>query len=95
MKVVWRTPASLDLISLAENHAAYGARFANNILDRIEAQVALLEQFPFAGRPGQISGTKERPVPGTPYVIHYQIEAEEISILNILHGARKFPPEPE
>jgi len=94
MKVVWQTPASLDLVALVENHTAYSVSFANAILDRIETQMALLERFPYIGRSGQVPGTRERTVPCTPYVIIYQIDQGELFILNILHGARNFPIDP-
>ncbi len=93
MKIIWQTPASLDLVAIAEYHAAVSPSFANLILDRVEAQMPLLERFPFIGRSGHVAGTRERVVPGTPYILIYQIDQDEIVILNILHGARNFPPE--
>ena len=93
MRLVWHTPASLDLVALAENHAVYSENFANAILDRIDAQMALLGRFPYLGRPGLVEGSRERPIPGTPYLIIYGIGQDELFILNILQGARNFPPE--
>jgi plasmid stabilization system protein ParE len=47
--------------------------------------------MPYAGRIGRVAGTREIPVPGTPYLVAYRIVERMIHVLAILHGAQKWP----
>jgi len=40
------------------------------------------------GRAGRRSGTRELPVPGTPYLLVYRVKRESVQMLAVLHGAR-------
>ena len=52
-----------------------------------------LDRLPRLGRPGSESGTRQLVVPGTPYKIFYRIIGhDEVELLRVLHGARKWPP---
>lgn len=51
----------------------------------------MLSDHPAMGRPGRVLGTREMVVPGTAYVIPYRVVANEVQILRVLHGARKWP----
>jgi toxin ParE1/3/4 len=57
----------------------------------IKNSIALLKQHPALGRPGRIIGTRELVVPDTPYIIPYRIKEDEIQILRVFHGSRKWP----
>lgn len=50
-----------------------------------------LSNFPSMGRPGRVSGARELVVSGTPYIIPYRVRDEEVEILRVFHGARKWP----
>jgi len=50
--------------------------------------------MPRMGRIGRIAGTRELVLSGTPYVVIYDLRNmdEQIYILRVLHGARRWPP---
>jgi len=66
-------------------------RNADLVNSRILRSVELLAEMPHVGRPGRIPGTRERIVGKTPYILVYRIDADEIRILRVLRGARKWP----
>lgn len=53
--------------------------------------VSRLKDFPFMGRRGLIAGTREV-IPHESYRVVYQVEGQTISILTIIHTARRWPP---
>jgi toxin ParE1/3/4 len=46
-----------------------------------------------AGRDGRVAGTREPVIPGTPFLVAYRIEKNEVRILAVLHAAREWPEE--
>lgn len=57
----------------------------------IQAAVSHLVQFPEAGRPGRVDGTRELVVPRLPFIVAYRIKESHVDVLAILHAARKWP----
>ena len=57
----------------------------------LRAILAKLPAFPRLARPGRVSGTHERRVAGTPYIIVYEIqdEPDAIVVIAVAHGARQ------
>jgi len=53
--------------------------------------VKRIGQVPQSGRTGRIGGTREAVVPGTAYIVVYQISVQRIEILGVWHGARRWP----
>ena len=46
------------------------------------------------GVAGRVEGTRERFIPGTPYVVVYEIFSQtDLYILRIRHTSMKWPPE--
>jgi toxin ParE1/3/4 len=64
---------------------------AKQLVGRIFSAVGMLTHHPLAGRQGRVHGTRELVVAGTPYIVAYRVHREEIQILAILHGARRWP----
>lgn len=50
-----------------------------------------LRYFPLAGRTGRSTGTREWVVRNYPYILVYEIEADESWILGVFHGAQDRP----
>ena len=96
----WTEPASTDFLGIvawlqARNPAA-AAEAARHILDAVE----ILNEHPFAGKPGRSPDTRELGVTRYPCLIVYSVEPEarfseghQIAVLRVLHEAMLWPPE--
>jgi len=91
VKVEWHPLARLDLLEIVAYIAKDSEGAAYRLYDEIERQVALLRKMPRIGRIGRRKGTRELVVAGTPYIAAYRVQAKEILILRLLHGARRWP----
>jgi toxin ParE1/3/4 len=58
---------------------------------RFEAAARRLADHPFSARLGEIPGTREL-IPHPSYRIVYQVDADSVQILNVIHTARQWPP---
>ncbi|HEX7758991.1 MAG TPA: type II toxin-antitoxin system RelE/ParE family toxin [Caulobacteraceae bacterium] len=91
MKLRWSRHAFDDRIAIFDYIKADSPRAAMAIDERIDARAEGLSDFPESGRPGRAIGTRELVVTGTPYIIIYQLTADAVRILRIVHGARRWP----
>jgi toxin ParE1/3/4 len=93
MKIRWTTPATEELAAAYEYIAAENQSAAQRLTNEIWEAVDMLGRYPKAGRRGRVVGTRELVVGGTPFVIAYRIEKNELQVLAVLHAARKLPDE--
>jgi toxin ParE1/3/4 len=93
VKVRWSARAEADLEALVTYIARDSVAAALTIQERLLDAAYRLGDFAERGRKGRISGTRELVVTGTPYVVVYKLEADELSILHVVHGAQDWPPE--
>ena len=50
--------------------------------------------FPYRGRLGRVSGTRELPLPPLPFIVVYRILGlDAVEIVNVIHGSQRWPPE--
>ena len=65
---------------------------AGRVVTEIRASARLLIEFPHMGRAGEVAGTREWVVRGSPYLIVYEINTAgaEIWVLGVFHGARNW-----
>jgi toxin ParE1/3/4 len=91
VKVEWHPRARVDVIEAIEYIAAENLDAAYRVHDAIAGQIKLLARHPEMGRTGRVSGTRELVVVGTPYLAAYRITGKTVTILRVLHGARKWP----
>jgi toxin ParE1/3/4 len=91
VRVDWRPAAREDLLDIADHIDIDNPVGAVAILDVIELQVAMLAEHPRMGRPGRLRNTRELVVNHTPYVVAYRIDESAVTILRVMHGARKWP----
>ncbi|HTB33607.1 MAG TPA: type II toxin-antitoxin system RelE/ParE family toxin [bacterium] len=90
-KVRW-TETALKYLEAAVLYVAEDSPpAAKNLATRIYIGVQILSEHPEIGRPGRCKGTRELVISGTPYVIPYRIKGDQVEILRVLHGARKWP----
>lgn len=91
MKVILRESAGADLQRIcawiAKDSPKNARSVATRILDTIDNTIA---HFPYLGRVGKASGTREWVMRGLPYIIVYRVddEREAVTVLAIFHGAQ-------
>jgi toxin ParE1/3/4 len=92
MKIEWSANAVADLQNISEFIERDRNLDTANRISRafFEAAQSLL-RLPYRGRLGRVEGTRELLVLPLPYVVVYRIAAERILIVNIVHGAQRWP----
>jgi len=92
MRIVWTRRATQHL------RAAYNywrkeksEDAADLMLERIFSTVELLENHPEMGRPGRVPASRELALNPLPFLIAYRVPRNQIEIVALLHGARKWP----
>lgn len=93
MRVRWTTPAREQLVSAYEYLAAENRAAAARIAEQIWESTQLLARHPMAGREGRVAGTRELVIRGAPFIVGYRVRKNEVWVLAVMHGARKWPDE--
>jgi toxin ParE1/3/4 len=83
--------ARADLAELVAYIASDNPVAAYRVHDDIRKQTTLLAIYPELGRPGRVRGTRELVVTGTPYIVAYRFAEDVVTVLRLLHGARRWP----
>jgi len=91
MQIKWTRRALADLDNAFEYIFQDDPNAALSVVDRIEDSIANLSRHPEIGRKGRVTSTRELVIPQTPYLVSYRVKAEQVEILAILHGKRKWP----
>jgi toxin ParE1/3/4 len=89
MKIRWLKRATESLIGIHNHIAAENAEAAKHSAHRIHSATKRLAMFPHSGRLGEVSGTRELVVSGTPYIVTYRVMSEEVQILRVFHDAQQ------
>lgn len=94
MRIIWTRRYLNELAGIGDYIGQHNPRAANRIVNEIHTKTGrLLSANPFIGRTGEIKGTRELVIPGTPYIVAYRVRDKEIEILFVQHGAREWPDE--
>jgi toxin ParE1/3/4 len=91
VRVDWHPLARADLAELVEYIASDNPVAAYRVHDDIRKQTNLLAMQPEIGRPGRVRGTRELVITGTPYIAAYRFAGDVLTVLRLLHGARRWP----
>ena len=91
MRLRWTPLAAGQLESAHEYVARENPSVADDTVERILSAVEVLERYPQIGRKGRVTRTRELVVTGTPFLVTYRVKADQIEILSVLHGARRWP----
>jgi len=91
VRIVWRRQAIDDLLTLQAYIGEDDPRAAARIARRIRSAVEGIASMPRIGRLGRVKGTRELVVAGTPYIVPYRLKVDEVQILRVYHGARRWP----
>lgn len=91
MKVLWALAAEQDRADIVDFIAQDNPRAAIRMDELFEAAVGRLAEHPLMGRPGQIPGSREL-IPHESYRLIYEVQADTVRILALVHTARLWPP---
>ena len=92
MRIEWSPADVADLQSIALwIEQDRGIETANRIAHRIYEAVQSLRTMPHRGRYGRVENTRELVIPRLPYLVVYQISPEGLIVLNVVHGAQRWP----
>lgn len=94
MRIVWAKRYLNELEAIGDYIAVHNPRAAVRVVGEIHAKAGtLLSANPFIGRRGEIKGTRELVIPGTPYIVAYRVTDAHVEVLFVQHGARQWPDE--
>ena len=91
VSVVWWGPSLDHLEAIRAYIEEREPRGARRVVQRILERVEALVDNPHIGRPGRVPGTRELVVTDTPFLVAYAVEGDQVIILAVLHGARRWP----
>jgi len=91
MKVLWTLSAELDRADIVDFIAQDNPLAAIRMDEAFSAAVGRLADHPLLGRAGQIPGTREL-IPHESYRLVYEVRADTVWILTLVHTARLWPP---
>ena len=95
MKVRWAHTAIGHLASIYEYISQDSPRYARRMVDRITARSQQIGHFPQSGQMvPEYQDPDIREVIEGSYRVIYQVAAEEVQVLAVIHGARLLPPRP-
>ncbi len=92
MKVRWSRRALSDLDNLVRYIAENSLEAALSVDGQIVDAADRLEHMPERGRLGELAGTRELVLAGTPYILVYEIDDRFVEILRVRHAAQNWPP---
>lgn len=91
MRVLWTLSAEQDRADIIDFIAQDNPLAAIQMDALFDAAVGHLAQHPLLGRPGQVPGTREL-IPHESYRLVYEVQADTVWILALVHTARLWPP---
>lgn len=92
MNVGWSRESLDDLDAIYQYIAQDSSVYAQRTLDRIVARAEQIARHPRSGRKTpEMNRPQIREVIEGNYRIVYHIDRQDIKILTVLHGARRFP----
>lgn len=91
MRVVITAQAEADL----DGHFAYilerNPEAAVRVYEAVVGQAHDLADFPGRARPGRVPGTRELVITGYPYIVVFELTADEVVILHVNHSRQQWP----
>ena len=91
MRLIWLPSAQRDLQHALDYIRERNPNAATGMGKRIIGSVGQLIDFPRMGRSGRVKGTYELVIGRTPYIVAYRLAGNDIEVLAVIHGARRWP----
>ena len=89
MQIVWTETAIRHLAGIQAHIQQDKPIAARRVAKVIRETVTYLATHPNLGHAGRKPGTRELVVGDTPYIVPYRVQDGRLTILAILHGARR------
>lgn len=89
MKIEWDSRAVEDLRDIVDYIDERNPVAALKTYQLIAGSVSQLATHPFIGRVGRVGRTREMIVNGTPYLVAYCLGDNTVTIIAVLHAARR------
>ncbi|KEO58289.1 type II toxin-antitoxin system RelE/ParE family toxin [Thalassospira permensis] len=93
MKIEWDSRAVEDLRDIVDYIDERNPVAALKTYQLIAGSVSQLATHPFIGRVGRVARTREMIVNGTPYLVAYCLGDDTVTVIAVLHAARRWPDE--
>lgn len=90
MKLLWTELARDDRRAIREYIAQDNPTAAVDLDEKLSVRAGQLTEQPNIGRPGRVTGTRELVV-HRHFIVIYEVVAEEVQILRVLHTSRRWP----
>jgi toxin ParE1/3/4 len=91
MRIAWEEEAERDLDRIVEYILPDDPAAAQRLVDVIREAVQMLADHPHIGRVGRVVDSRELVIPGTRYIVAYQVLGDTVIILRVLHGVQRWP----
>lgn len=91
MKLIWTEPAIADRLAIYEWLELKNSAAAAENDAKIADAAARLVHHPTCGKTGRIAGTRELVISPS-YLLVYELAAQRVIILAIVHTRRRWPP---
>lgn len=88
MNADWLHEATRELDSLYDYVAKSNPQAARRLLRAILTAVERVAQFQTSGRTGEVPGTREVFVRGTPFRVVYRVQLGRVVVLRVFHSSR-------
>ena len=91
LPVFWRASARANLAAIIRFIANDSPPAARRMRGLIEASVLPAAEHPYLYRSGRVPGTREI-IAHPNYIVVYQVMAERIEVVSVLHARQEYPP---
>ena len=89
VEIVWSPLGQTRLREIQAYLATDKPLAAERLAMRIVAIIEALRDHPHLGRAGVRPGVRELVIGGTPYIVMYRVQARQVKINTIVHGAQR------
>jgi len=91
MTLKWTRRALRDMQHLHDYIADDNPAAARRMVARIREAASHLRRSPQIGKRGRVEDTRELVIAGTPYIVVYRLEGEQVQIVAVIHSAQRWP----
>jgi toxin ParE1/3/4 len=91
MRIIITAQAEADLNAHFEYILEREPAAAVRVYEAIIGQIMSLADFPHRARPGRVPGTRELVIARYPYIVVFEVMADEIVIVHVNHTRQRWP----